>query len=234
MHANTRRITSFGLIAGSFALAITAGCAQMPTNNTGASQGSASQGTSAGGEQAGKCNPALAGTVGALAGAFFGKGKGHLVGAAVGAGIGAIACMAYNYHARQVRDARSVEADYSRQHGSLPASNTVSSYASSLQPSSTVQAGTPVDMQSKIVVLNGTRDAQPQLSETLTLYSPEGTQLSTVTKQAADISGTGEYQTNFSFNLPKGIKDGRYTVRSTLSMDGKQVGSNEMPMLVVG
>lgn len=233
MNTRTRRLKSFGLLAGSLALALTAGCAQMPVNN-GAGQNGGNASASANDTQAGKCNPALAGTVGALAGALFGKGKGHLVGAAVGAGIGALACVAYNYHARKVRDAQSVEADYTRQHGSLPATNTVSSYASSLQPSDTVKTGTPVEMQSKIVVLNGTRDAQPQLAETLTLFSPEGKQLSTVTKQAADIDGTGEYQTNFSFNLPKGIKDGRYTVRSSLTMNGKQVGSNEMPMLVVG
>lgn len=233
MNAQTSRIKSFCLIAGSLALAVTAGCAQMPMNN-GGNQNAGNQTVPAGNEPASTCNPALAGTVGALAGALFGKGKGHLVGAAVGAGIGAIACMAYNYHARQVRDAKSVEADYTRRHGSLPVNNTVSSYASSLQPANTVQAGKPVEMQSKIVVLNGTQDAPPKLAETLTLFSPDGKQLSSVTKQAADISGTGEYQTNFSFNLPKGIKDGRYTVRSSLSMNGRQVGSNEMPMLVVG
>ncbi len=228
MNTKFRCAKSFALIAGSFALALTAGCAQMPVQNN------AGQSANAGSQPAATCNPALAGTVGALAGALFGKGKGHLVGAAVGAGIGAIACMAYNYHARKVRDASSVEADYIRQRGALPTANTVSSYASSLQPSSTVQAGAPVEMQSKIVVLNGTQDAQPQLAETLTLLSPDGKQLSAVTKQAAGIGSTGEYQTNFSFNLPKGIQDGRYTVRSTLTMNGKQVGTNEMPMLVVG
>jgi hypothetical protein len=233
MNTRSRNVKSFGLMAGSLALVVVAGCAQMPMNNSGSEHGS-NQAAAAGNEPASTCNPALAGTVGALAGALFGKGKGHLVGAAVGAGIGAIACMAYNYHARQVRDAKSVEADYTRQHGALPATNTVSSYTSSLQPASTVQAGKQVEMQSKIVVLNGTQDTQPQLAETLTLFSPDGKQLSSVTKQAADISGTGGYQTNFSFNLPKGIKDGRYMVRSSLSMNGKQVGSNEMPMLVVG
>lgn len=233
MNTQTRRMKSFCLLASSLALALTAGCAQMPVNNSGGQNGGNTS-ADTDNQQAAQCNPALAGTVGALAGALFGKGKGHLVGAAVGAGIGALACMAYNYHARQVRDAKTVEADYARQHGSLPALNTVSSYASSLQPASTVKTGTPVEMQSKIVVLSGTHDVQPQLAETLTLFSPDGKQLSSVTKQAADISGTGEYQTNFSFNLPKGIKDGRYTVRSSLSLNGKQVGNNEMPMLVVG
>lgn len=228
MYATIRYTKSFALIAGSVALALTAGCAQMPVNNGGG------QSSNEGGQSAATCNPALVGTVGALAGALFGGGKGHIIGAALGAGIGALACVAYNYHTSKVRDAHSVEADYIRQRGALPATNTVSSYASALQPGSTVQTGNPVEMQSKIVVLTGTHDVSPQLAETLTLYAPDGKQLSTVTKQASDINGSGEYQTNFNFNLPKGIQDGRYTVRSTLTMNGRQVGRNEMSMLVVG
>jgi len=228
MNADIRHAKPLAVVAASLAMALVAGCAQMPAQ----SQASSPSGT--GSRAAGGCNPVAAGAVGALAGALFGKGKGHIAGAAIGAGIGALACVAYNYHARKVRDAQAVEADYARQHGNLPATNTVSSYASSLQPSSTVQAGKPVEMQSQIVVLNGSRAAAPQLAETLTLFGPDGKQLSSVTKQATDINGSGEYQTSFNFNLPQGIQDGRYTVHSTLTMDGKQVGSNEMPMLVVG
>lgn len=228
MNANAHSAKPLALLAGSLAMALVAGCAQMPARDQ------AAPAADAGSQPSSQCNPALTGAVGALAGALFGKGKGHIVGAVVGAGIGALACVAYNYHARKVRSASSVEAEYKQQRGALPSMNTVSSYASSLQPSSTVQAGKPVEMQSSIVVVNGTRDTQPKLAETLTLIGPDGKQLSTATKQAADINGTGEYQTSFNFNLPKGIPDGRYTVRSTLTMNGRQVGSNQMPMLVVG
>ncbi|HEY4292699.1 hypothetical protein [Luteibacter sp.] len=225
-------IRACGLVAGATALAVVAGCAQMPaqsgTHNSGPYAGQpVAQPESSG------CSTGTAVAVGALAGALFGKGKGHLVGAAVGAGIGALACTVYNYRARQVRDHTAVEADYMRERGALPTSNTVSTYQSSLQPSGTVRAGSPVEMRSSIVVLNGTRDQAPRLSETLTLFSPDGKQLSTVTKAANDIGGTGEYQTNFNFNLPKGIENGRYVVRSTLTMDDRQVDSNDVPMLVV-
>lgn len=228
MDTNVRFAKSLMLTASSLAMAFIAGCAQMPMQNNGG------QPANAGEQPALQCNPAVAGAVGALVGAFFGKGKGHIVGAAVGAGIGALACVAYNYHVRKVRDAQAVEADYVRQRGALPTANTVSSYTSSLQPSSTVQAGNLVQMQSNIVVVNGTSDGQPQLAETLTLYGPNGKMISSHTKQADDINGSGEYQTDFSFNLPKGVPDGRYTVRSTLSMNGQTVRSNDMPMLVVG
>ena len=228
MNANAGVVKPLTLIVGALAMTVVTGCAQMPVQDNGGGQPA-----SAGNQPASQCNPAIAGVVGGLVGAFIGKGKGHLVGAAVGAGIGALACVAFNYHARKVRDAQSVEAAYVKQKGALPTVNTVSSYASSLQPSSTVQAGNPVQMQSNIVVLNGTQDAPPQLAETLTLYGPDGKQLTSSTKQATGVNGTGEYQTDFSFNLPKGIPDGHYTVRSTLSMNGQPAGSNEMQMLVV-
>lgn len=230
MRRNHHRYGRLATLAGSTMFCLVAGCTQMPTQN-GATNGAV---VNPGAQSSPGCDPALAGAVGALAGAFFGKGNGHLVGAVVGAGIGALACTAYNYHSRKVRDASTVEAAYVQQRGALPTSNTISSYSSSLAPTSTVQSGSPVELQSTIVVVNGTHDVQPQLSETLTLFSPDGKQLSTVTKQATDINGTGEYQTNFNFNLPKGIQNGRYVVRSTLTMNNQPVETNETPMLVVG
>ena len=228
MSVNKQRAKAISLLIGSMMFALISGCAEMQaqggTNGTAASDG----------PQPSDCNPLVAGAIGGVVGSLFGKGKGHLVGAAAGAGIGALACMAYNYHSLQVRDAKAVSADYVRQRGALPASNTVSSYTSAMEPSSTVKAGGQAEMQSRIVVVNGTQDVAPKLSETLTLFSPDGKQLSTVTKPATDINGTGEYQTSFNFNLPKGIKEGRYVVRSTLNMNNQRVSSNEVPMVVVG
>lgn len=180
------------------------------------------------------CNTGAAAVVGGLLGAFLGKGKGHLVGAVVGAGLGALACTAYNYHVRKLRDAQQVDAAYQQQHGALPTSNTVASYTSALQPGSTVQAGSNVSLQSTIAVVSGTNDVPPQVSEQLTLLSPDGKTLSTATKQASEITAGGEYQTNFNFDLPKGIKDGNYTVRTAVLMNGQPVRTNETPMLVVG
>lgn len=228
MSTNKRRFQTISLVAASALFALVSGCAQTPARSGGS-------GTAAGGGTAeGGCNPLVTGAIGAVVGSLFGHNdKNKVVGAAVGAGVGALACMAYNYHSKQVRDAKVVNADYVRQRGKLPATNTVSSYVSEMAPSSTVKAGTQAEMQSKIVVVNGTKDAKPKLAETLTLFSPDGKQLSTVTKQATDINGSGEYQTSFSFNLPKGIKEGRYTVRSSLQMNDKAVSSNEVPMNVV-
>ncbi len=227
MRTNKQAVRAIGLVSASLVFALVSACAQMPTRDE------APPASAGDGGQSPQCNPVVAGAIGGVVGSLFGKGKGHLVGAAAGAGIGALACMAYNYHSRQVRDARAVSAEYIHQRGALPASNTVSSYTTAMEPSSTVKAGSHAEMQSTIVVVSGRHDVAPRLSETLTLLSPDGKQLSTVTKEATDINGTGEYQTSFSFNLPKGIEQGRYTVRSTLHMNDQQVRSNEVPMVVV-
>ena len=230
MKTTSMKYHSLGMVALSAVFAVTAGCAPQGSavrpNDAHAGQPVATQASSG-------CNTGAAVAIGALAGAFLGKGKGHLVGAAVGAGIGAIACTAYNYHARQVRDGRAVEADYKRDRGALPLASTVSSYTSSLEPGNTVRSGAPVALRSNVVVIHGTQDQAPRVAETLTLLSPEGKALSTVTKPASDISGTGEYQTDFSFTLPKGVENGRYTVRSSVSMNDKVVRTNDTPMLVV-
>src|SRR5690348_7068452 len=120
-------IRGVSLLGAACVLALVSGCAQMGgAMPTGQANGNAGE------ETPHECNPALGGAIGALAGSMFGKGKGHLAGAAIGAGIGVFACMAYNYHARKVRDARSVEDQYRHDRGALPASNTISAYQTEL------------------------------------------------------------------------------------------------------
>ena len=233
MHAHEFRGT--GLPAMAIAVTLLGGCADMGGLGTPvAATGNPGVSTNAGSTAAQECNPVVTGAIGALAGSLFGKGKGHLAGAAIGAGVGAFACMAYNYHSRRVRDAQAVEAQYRRQRGALPTVNTVDSYQSALVPGGTVQAGGTVEMQSHVTLLRGVHDVSPQLKEQLTLYSPDGKQLVTATKDVDAINGTGEYESSFGFNLPKGIQEGRYTMSSTLYMDGQKVRTNQVPMLVVG
>jgi len=229
MHAHEFRGT--GLPAMAIAVTLLGGCADMGGLGT---PGAATANAGTGSTAAQECNPVVTGAIGALAGSLFGKGKGHLAGAAIGAGVGAFACMAYNYHSRRVRDAQAVEAQYRQQRGALPAANTIDSYQSALVPGGTVQGGGKVEMQSRVTLLRGAHDVPPQLKEQLTLYSPDGKQLATATKDVDAINGTGEYESSFGFNLPKGIQEGRYKMSSTLYMDGQKVRTNDVPMLVVG
>ena len=230
MHAHEFRGT--GLPAMAIAVTLLGGCADMGGLGMPGQPG-ANPGTGTGSTTAQECNPVVTGAIGALAGSFFGKGKGHLAGAAIGAGVGAFACMVYNYHSRRIRDAQAVEAQYRQQRGTLPTANTIDSYQSALVPGGTVQGGGKVEMQSRVTLLRGVHDVPPQLKEQLTLYSPDGKQLATATKDVDAINGTGEYESSFGFNLPKGIQEGRYTMSSTLYMDGQKVRTNQVPMLVV-
>src|SRR5690242_8403776 len=125
------------LLGTACVLAMVSGCAQM--GGLGTTTGQTLANTA--GDSPSECNPALGGAIGALAGSMFGKGKGHLAGAAIGAGVGVFACMAYNYHARKLRDAQSVEAQYKREQGALPSTNTIGAYQSELLPGETVKSG---------------------------------------------------------------------------------------------
>lgn len=222
MNQGIRRLA---LVCGAFVSALIAGCAQQPTRP---GEPLASR------RDEGGCNPVAAGVIGAVLGAMAGKGKGHAVGAAAGAGIGAAACVAYNYHVRQLRSAPSVEQEHRTRFGDLPAQNTVDSYRSELNPSSTVLAGRPSTMRSNIVVLQGQQDRSPRLAEEIVIYGPDGRVLKRARKDASQVAGTGEYQTDFDINLPKGVVGGRWKVRSTLYMDERAVGTNDVDMLVVG
>src|SRR6185312_3679572 len=177
MHAHEFRGT--GLPAMAIAVTLLGGCADMGGLGT---PGAATANAGTGSTAAQECNPVVTGAIGALAGA------------AIGAGVGAFACMAYNYHSRRVRDAQAVEAQYRQQRGALPAANTIDSYQSALVPGGTVQGGGKVEMQSRVTLLRGAHDVPPQLKEQLTLYSPDGKQLATATKDVDAINGTGEYE----------------------------------------
>lgn len=231
MHAQEIRSTGLSVVA--IAVTLLGGCADMGGLGTPGASGTNAGATGAASAPAHECNPVVAGTIGALAGSLFGKGNGHIAGAAIGAGVGAFACMAYNYHSRRVRDAQAVEAQYQSERGALPAGNTIDSYQSALVPGGAVQGGGKVEMQSHVTLLRGAHDVPPKLKEQLTLYSPDGKQLVTATKDVDAINGTGEYETSFDFNLPKGIQEGRYTMSSTLYMDGQKMRTNQVPMLVV-
>src|SRR4051812_9342108 len=69
----------------------------------------------------GDCNPALTGGIGAAIGAILGGSKHRGEGAAAGAAIGALACVAYNYYAKQTKTSEQVASEYkAKNKGTLP------------------------------------------------------------------------------------------------------------------
>lgn len=219
------------------AVLVVGGCANMPAQNGG--MGGNGTAYNAPTDQNG-CNAGKSAVIGAAIGAALGAlkdgGRGALIGGIAGAAVGGIGCSLYNahYQSQRIASAQTVERQYQASHaGSLPAQTTVVAYSSGMQPTNTVAAGSQAKLESRITVLQGRNAPLPKVNEQVVLLSPEGKQLTKFEKPATAVNGSGEYLSTFSFTLPKGIQQGRYTVQTTAIVDGKPVRTNTVPMVVV-
>jgi hypothetical protein len=237
----SKYVKGFGRFAGVglplAAVLVVGGCANMPTQNGG--MGGDNTTYNAPADQSG-CNAgksaAMGAAIGAVLGALKGGERGALIGGVAGAAVGGIGCALYNAHykSEQIASAQAVERQYQASHaGGLPAQTTVVAYHSGMQPTNTVVAGSQATLESRITVLQGRDAPLPKVNEQVVLLSPEGKQLTKFEKPATAVDGSGEYQSNFSFTLPKGIQQGRYTIQTTAIVDGKPVRTNTVPMVVV-
>ena len=186
------------------------------------------------------CNTGESAGIGAAIGAALGAlkdgARGAVIGGIASAAVGSIGCALYNahYHSQRIASAQTVERQYRAEYGdSLPAENTITSYSTNMRPANTVVAGSQADLESRITVLQGRYAPLPKVDEQVVLLSPGGKQLTEFEKAATAVDGSGEYLTNFSFTLPKGIEHGRYTVQTTAIVDGKPVRTNTVSMVVV-
>ncbi len=159
---------------------------------------------------------------GAAIGAVAGCGLAMLLGAkcaqgaALGATVGAVA--GWSYESKKVATAESVNSQARRAGLKIPKHKVVlESYAVTSNAKSVKQGDTVVT--DSTIKLIGYSSMAPQVEETLVLVSPEGREASQVGKIASD--GAGEYKSAGRFPIPKGFPQGMYTVKSTLSLDGK-------------
>ncbi len=212
---------------------VVAGCASLPTN------GLATAGQPGRSVQSG-CNSVESGVVGALIGGLIGAAthgkRGAMIGAVTGAAVGSLGCALYNarYRSQQIASARTVDRNYTRSHGGqLPTQTVVTSYTSALQPNDNVVAGHKANLESQLTVVRGRAAALPEVKEQVILLSPDGRQLTKFVKPATAVNGSGEYRTNFSFTLPKGVERGRYIIHTTVIVNGEPVRSNTVAMVVV-
>lgn len=214
---------------------VISGCASIPTGN----QQVSNEHNQVNNEHSG-CNSIESGMVGALIGGLIGAvthgERGAIVGAVAGAAAGSLGCVLYNakYHSERVASAQTVDRNYMRTHGGqLPVHTKVTGYTSVLQPNSNVAVGHNADLESKITVVRGRDVALPEVKEQVILLAPDGSQLTKFTKSSTAVKGSGEYQTSFTFNLPKGIKQGRYIIQTTVIVNGKPMHTNRVPMVVM-
>jgi hypothetical protein len=180
-----------------------------------------------------ECNPALAAGLGAVVGGLLGKGTNTLRAAAIGSGIGALACVALNYQAQQVKSAKQVQDEYKAAHrGTLPEQATLVRYDTTFSPSS-LRGGQKAQTASYIEVAAGTRDMSPKVEEELTLYKPDGSVLQSVRKPVSPTNGSGAFKGGFSIPLPEGVPQGVYPIKTALYLNGKRVAGQDNKLQVV-
>src|SRR4051812_16739728 len=189
----------------------------------------------AAGTVSGDCNPLITRGIGAAIGALAGGGKNRGTGAAAGAAIGALACVAYNYYARQTKTSQQVTDEYkAKNKGTLPASATVTRFNVQVAPTAKVQAGNAVNVASNIEVVPGTGNPTPSIEQEITLFSPDGAQAGKARKPANQAgTGGGAFETSFKFSLPQGVPQGIYPVKSQLYVDGKPAAGTDTRFQVV-
>ncbi|MBC7415306.1 MAG: hypothetical protein H7327_10275 [Herminiimonas sp.] len=179
------------------------------------------------------CNPAVAAGLGAVVGGLIGGGTNTVRGAALGAGLGALACVALNYQAQQVKTAKQVQDEYKVAHrGMLPEQSTLVRYDTSFTPN-TVRPGQKAQTASYIEVAAGTRDATPTVEEELTVYKPDGTVAKTVRKPVSSTNGSGGFKGSFAIPMPEGVPQGVYPLKTALYLNGKRVGGQDGKLQVV-
>lgn len=180
------------------------------------------------------CNTGGAALGGAVLGALLG-GKHHRAqGAAVGGAVGALACVAINYHAKQVKTAQQASQDYQNANGGkLPEHATVVAYQTRLDPNGIVHPGVASNLDSDIEVAPGSDSVQPTIEERVTLVDPDGKTKDFPAKNPSQSASAGAFQTQFSINLPKGVKEGQYQLRTSLYVNGQDVRDTQVPMQVV-
>lgn len=179
------------------------------------------------------CNPAVAAGLGAVVGGLIGGGNNTVRGAALGAGLGALACVALNYQAQQVKSAKQVQDEYKVAHrGILPEQATLVRYDTSFAPN-TVRPGQKAQTTSYIEVAPGTRDMTPTVEEELTLYKPDGTVAKTVRKSVSATNGSGGFKGGFAIPMPEGVPQGVYPLKTALYLNGKRVGGQDGKLQVV-
>lgn len=188
--------------------------------------------STAGGEPT-ECNTALAAGIGAVVGGLIGGGKNTLRGAAVGAGLGALACVAINYHARQVKTAQQVENEYKVAHkGTLPERTTVTHYDTKFQPA-TIKAGEKAVLTSNIEVVKGRNSPAPVIEEEATLLKADGKVIKTTRKTVTESPAGGAYSGSFTIPMPAGAPEGVYTLKTALFINGEQAGTHNAKLQVL-
>jgi len=163
---------------------------------------------------------------------MFGSGCGGIsskrlkqIGAIVVIGVAAklIYDMVVDYQSKQVNDEGEVIEKYKIAHGELPKEPKLVSYESSIQPGDVVTAGNDISILSKLEVVRSVSTRTLIIEEKITIFDNEDNskELKSYTKTVnAETNASGAFENEFTFQLPKGMPQGIYPVRTEILVNG--------------
>jgi hypothetical protein len=214
MQNNSKKLIALALVAS-----LVGGCA-VPPQQDGMYRNASN--TSPQAVDQNPCSVGQSAAAGALIGALIGgaaKGRnGAIKGALAGGTIGAVGCLAINANSRQTRTAAQVDQAYIQAHNRLPATPQVVAYMPSI--ASTAQRGQPVQINSTVELVNGTQSRVTEVREELQVFDQSGQQFLGGQKPLVNTSG-GRFENSFVMTLPESASQGRYTMKTTLYVNGK-------------
>ena len=186
--------------------------------------------------KAGECSPAAAAMIGAALGALIAddnRGRGS----AIGAGLGALACYIINTQSRQTQGGADVDGRYRADNqGALPAQPLVTAFDTAFNAGGGVLAGQEARVVSNITVVNGSRERVSEVLEVLEVYESSASEriMLRAEKRAEEAIRSGGIQNTFTIRLPMGLAPGSYAARTTLYVNGRNVGENRGSIRIIG
>lgn len=188
------------------------------------------------------CNTGQVALIGAIAGAVLGsatakdknrQGDRALTGAAAGGALGALACVAINASSRQTKSATAANEEVRRRTGSMPPAASLVAYESAVEPA-TARPGSNVVVKTMVEVVDGSREPVNDLRETLTLRDTEGKEHRLKEKTVGDgAARAGRFENSFTFQLPRGVSQGVYGIKTQIILNGQVTAEREAKMQLV-
>lgn len=132
--------------------------------------------------------------------------------------------MVVEYQTQKVSDESKVIAEYKEKYKTLPPKPIASLYTTQTLPGKVVAPGKKVKIQSEIEVVPGAEKQEALIEERIGIYDNEdhAKELKGMTKQVnAQTKRGGRYKNEFSFQLPEGLPQGVYPIKTSLLIDGQ-------------
>jgi hypothetical protein len=168
------------------------------------------------------------------------KNKEHLKAAAkvavVVVAAKVIADMVVEYKTQKVSDENKVIAEYKEKYKTLPPKPVASLYTTQTLPGKVVAPGKKVQIQSEIEVVPGAQKQEALIEERISIFDNEdhSKELKNMTKQVnAQTKRGGRYKNEFSFQLPEGLPQGVYPIKTALLIDGQPAKTSDNDIQLV-